>query len=53
VVHFVDREGSTWLVSTLSTYTVRNVNRRLAAGARLTKCTGKPRPPPSMPKFAP
>jgi hypothetical protein len=34
------------LVLTFGTYAVRNVNAPRRFGARLTKCTGKPRPPP-------
>jgi hypothetical protein len=45
-VHNVNRASVRALVLTFGTYTVRNVNRALARGPRLTKCTGNPSPPP-------
>ena len=44
-VHFVTRTPIRSLVVTFGTYAVRNVTRCVAAAARVTKCTAKPRPP--------
>jgi hypothetical protein len=45
-VRNVNRPRVRALVLTFGTHTVRNVNAASIARARLTKCTGKPSPPP-------
>jgi hypothetical protein len=48
-VRNVNRASARALLLTFGTYAVRNVNGAHARRPRLTKCTGKPSPPPSMP----
>jgi hypothetical protein len=45
-VRFVNSAAFSPLVSTFGTYAVRNVNSHSPNRAGLTKCTGKPDPPP-------
>jgi hypothetical protein len=47
-VHFVNRTPTATAVLTFGTYAVRNVNASRRTRTLLTKCTGKPGPPPSM-----
>jgi hypothetical protein len=46
-VNVINRDGSRL---TLRTYAVQNVNCELAGASALTKCTGNPGPPPSLPQ---
>jgi hypothetical protein len=50
-VHNVNNASPAARELTFRTYAVRNVNRGLAGASVLTKCTGRPGPPPLMPQL--